>query len=422
MDKERIRHALRLLLIAALLVSAVLLARETGDYRRAFERISGTAAETEESGEILPGLSAAELARSVRPRTVLVRLPDGGTAASAYAGEETEAAFHRFSAILGEALGSAGEPEEIDENTFRAGLDAGCVFVDFFCNEPLGLLAHWLGSEMQSAAALSEARFLYLGLTDSAAQLCFRGSDGGFFRCSTAAISETLAARMAEMQGVSAHFAYEDPDLARLEPYTVLLAELPAIPSAAGFTVRDGIDTAELMRAVGMNSYVASSYLEADGTRVFIDGEKSLRIAPDATVTFRASPAEDGDRIAEGMQTAVSYACAAAVQSTGRYAGQAEILLTGVSFDGEDEYTVTFDYCIGGIPLRLTDGSAAQIRLRGGQLVQMNLVLRSYVLTGGTETLLPMRQAAAIANASGVSPTLVYADRGDRVECVWIRE
>ena len=409
MRKETLAHALRLVLIAALLVSALLLADATGYYDRVFERIAGAGTEKTESSDVLPGLSAAELANAVRPRTVLVRTVEGDTAVSAYEGDETEAAFHRFSAILSEALGSAGEPEAIDEKTFRAGLGAGCVWIDFFCEMPLEVLAQWLGGDMHSGAAQMRAQRLYLGLSDLTAQLVYQASDGSFYRCTTAAMSDALETRINEFGGgKAARFAFEDASMRKMQPYTVLLETLPQCAGVVGASGRTSVSAEELLQAAEMNRYLASTYTEADGTLVYIDNEKSLRINPDGTVTFRAS--------------AVNYAYSVAQQSIGRCAQQADILLTEISGDAERGYTVCFDYCMDGIPLRLASGSAARIVIRDGQLAEFRLALRSYTRAEEPQLVLPMRQAAAIAEAEGAAPILVYVDSGERVSCTWVKE
>ena len=421
MRKERLGHLLRLLLIALLIVSAALLARASGYYDELFHRLPAAVSEESGNADGELSLSAAELAEAVRPRTVLV-CREGKAVASAYSGEATEAEFHRFSAILGEALGSAGEPEEISEKEFRGGLESGSVFMDFSCGMPLELLAEWLGSEMSGKAGSTEVQFLYLGLSDGAVQLCYRDGDGRFCRCTTAAVSETLDARMGDFQGVSAEFAYGDRSLKHLDPYTVLLSALPEFSGVAGAAVRDGINTEELMQTFGMNSYVVSSYTEADGTRVYIENEKSLRVHPDGAVVFRAGSADGERSIAEGLTAAVSYAYAAAKRSIGQYAGEADVLLSGIATDGTDQYTVTFDYCIGSVPLRMASGSAAQFSIKDGILTDARLSLRYYLFTDTAEKMLPMRFAAAIADAAGTTPTLVYADGGDQISCIWVKD
>ena len=205
MRKELIFSILRKLLIAGLLVSAVLLTLRTDFYtgtERVLPAADGTGKETER-------VSSADAAAALRPRAVLVRYADGTAAASAYDGETTEQAFLRFSAFLGEALGSAGTPAEITETEFRDGLSGGGVFVDLGGSFPLELLSAWMGAGGGGAAAL-RADLLYLGLTETGVELRFR--DGaGFFRCATGAQSESLRGRIEDFQATEAAFAFEKP-------------------------------------------------------------------------------------------------------------------------------------------------------------------------------------------------------------------
>jgi len=420
MRNAKLMHIAKLSLILLLLASAVFLARTSGYYDALFRRLPTAGSGQSESAGDGQDISVAELASAVRPRAVVVCAPDGTVRASAYAQEETE--FQRFSAVFGEALGSAGEPAEIDEKSFRAGFASGCVFLDFYSAEPLELLADWLGSEMHGGAAAALTHTLYLGLTNQTVQLCYCDESGRFFSCTTATVSETLLARMDEFQGGAAGFAYADRTLKQLDPYTVIVSELPELYAVVGSNARDGVAAAELMEALGMNSFVASSYVEADGTQVFIENRKTLRISPEGVVTFRADTA-DGERgAAEGLTAAVRYAYASATKTIGRSCGSASMMLSGVLTGSADSYTVTFEYCLGTIPVRLSSGSAAQITVNNGVITDARLVLRSYGYSEETAVVLPMKQAAAVAASAGMTPTLVYSDSGDQINLVWEKD
>ena len=403
MRKLPVGHLVRLCIIAALLVSAALLARASGYFRGGIaSRLSGTEG-TGAPRDLVSEFAAGEMVQAVSPRTVLVRMPDGETTATAWGGEETAAGARCFTAILGEALGSAGSPEPLDESSFRAAVDAGGVYFDFFCPMPLDALAVWLGSNGQGAAAVS-ARMIFLSLAEQTVTVCFRASDGAFRRCATAAVSETLAARMQEFQGRAARFAFEDDTLSAPDPYAVIFSELPTVTAAASAPVRDAGNPAALLRAAGMNSYVTTSYVEADGT-----------------VRFRTDIAAGERQTGEGLAAAVSYASAVALHGAADYLGAATLRVMDILTDGADRYIVSFGYCLNGIPVHLSAGDAARIEIRSGQLVQFELKLRTYAFTDGAEELLPMPMAAAIAAEDGAAPELVYADSGERVSCTWVK-
>ena len=420
MRKLPVGHLVRLCIIAALLVSAALLARASGYFRGGIaSRLSGTEG-TGAPRDLVSEFAAGEMVQAVSPRTVLVRMPDGETTATAWGGEETAAGARCFTAILGEALGSAGSPEPLDESSFRAAVDAGGVYFEFFCPMPLDALAVWLGSDGQGAAAVS-ARMIFLSLAEQTVTVCFRASDGAFRRCATAAVSETLAARMQEFQGRAARFAFEDDTLSAPDPYAVIFSELPTVTAAASAPVRDAGNPAALLRAAGMNSYVTTSYVEADGTHVFIDEGRTLRFGTAGTVRFRTDIAAGERQTGEGLAAAVSYASAVALHGAADYLGAATLRVMDILTDGADRYIVSFGYCLNGIPVHLSAGDAARIEIRSGQLVQFELKLRTYAFTDGAEELLPMPMAAAIAAEDGAAPELVYADSGERVSCTWVK-
>lgn len=415
MRKELVFSIMRKLLILALLVSAVFLTLRTGGLFAARGMLPAVGNETGSAS----ASSTAEAAAALRPRAVLVRLPDGGASASAYDGEDTELAFQRFSAFLGEALGSAGAPEQITAARFRGGTEDGCVFVDFGVAFPLDLLSDWLGAGGGGAAAMN-ADVLYLGLAEGGVSLCFRDG-GGYYRCTTAAQPEGLTARMEEFQAAEAGFAYENALLRGVEPYTVILGTMPDVYAVSGGGAREYADAERLMESVGMNSYLVSSYYDADGTMVLMEGARTLRLSPDGMVSYRSSGAER-EIAADGRAAAVSYACRFAQRSAGAFCGDAEIMLSGVE-TAEGAYTVYFDYCVNSIPVRLSGGHAGTVVISGGAVLRAALELRRYTLSEETETVLPMLRAAAIAAAGeDGAPALVYMDSGDRVQCVWMSE
>ena len=419
MRKEQIFFFLRKAAIGALLVSAVLLLLQT-DY---FTTVSGRASGgTERSGGAAAGSAAsvsAEAAAALLPRAVLVRFSDGGAQGSAYDGETTEQAFRRFAAVLGEALGSAGSPETIPEETFRGGMDAGCVFVDPGMAFPLGLLSDWLGAG-GGGAADRNADLLYLGLDGNEVRFFFREGEE-YFCCPTATQAETLKARMEDFQAAAAYFAFENERLAGTEPYTVVLESMPELYTVIAGSAGSEAGPQQLMDAMGMNSYVTSSYFDADGTLVLMEGGRTLRLNPDGTLYYRDT--EGADKIAAGDSVAaVNYACRLAQQSLGAFCGDAKIVFTGMETAGS-VYTIWLDYAVSGVPVRLTDRHAATVMIDGGVVRWASMELRHYTRSSTTETVLPMVQAAAIASARGDGTlSLVYADGGERTRCIWVND
>ena len=158
MRKQWIRDWGRRLLIAALLVSALLLLRRTGYY-------AGIQSRLERSRSIRTETSASAADRMPRPIEAMIPLTltvcsteNGGRYGTAYTDEGPSEAFRRFSLDLGEALGSAGTPAPCTEEEFRACLNRCSVVMEFLCPMQLDLLSGWMGVEMSSAAARSTGK------------------------------------------------------------------------------------------------------------------------------------------------------------------------------------------------------------------------------------------------------------------------
>ena len=416
MRKERLFSIARKLVILALVASALLLLFQT-DYFSALRRTLPAEAPARADSTSVEGAAA------LRPRAVMVCYADGSRAASACDGEATEEAFLHFAALLGEALGSAGAPQEIEEAEFRALAEAGSVFVDLGAPIQLDLLTGWLGAGVFAESDRS-ADILYLGLSEEDVLLCFRGADGGFYRCDTVAQGEALRARMGDLLlSGDAAFAYENARLEGVEPYMVILEETPDVPAVSAASARDEAAPEALLEAVGMNFFVASYYDEADGTAVYVEEEKTLRLSPDGVLSYRDGGAiEDASRQGS-LSDAVYRAFLLARGSAGAYCGDARLMFAGAEWSGGGACTVYFDYCVNGIPVRLAEGHAATVEIAGGELLRATVALRRYSASGEAETVLPMYRAAAIAAADGGgSPALIYADSGTAVKCIWINE
>lgn len=405
MDKAMLwRDILRRVLIVVLSITALLQAFETGylsltPYRDAPGRTSPPTPP-----------HTADSAAALWPRGVLISRADGHRRASLCDQAETERLFSPFAALLGEALGTAGAAEPISEADFRAGLTGEGLFVDLGAACPLGLLARSLGAAGRGG---DTAELLCLLPGSAGAELRYLRPDGSFARCATSTSSETLRARLNEGEGVEAAFAFEDPALSRLSPY-LIIPERRNAPMRIEAAVNPNPET--LMRAFGMNSYVASGYREGDDTRVYIDDEKTLRIAADGTVRYRCAAAERG----LPPEELAAYAIQLVEEAVGTLCGDARLCFAGLSTEG-DTTTVELRYAVQGVPVELAAGRAAVLRFRNGSLVTAQLLPRSFRATAETETVPPMRFAAAIAAAgAGGGLHLCYLERGEGFRCLWV--
>lgn len=420
MRKQWVRDWGRRLLLLALLVSAVLLLRHTGLYsgfRNQLKRSMSTRTEkTAGTDDVLP-----HPLEVMQPLAVTVQPGEGaGRWGAAYDAAQTAAAFQRFLVDLSEALGSAGTPAPRTQEELHACMERSCVALHFAAPLRLELLSGWLGLEMTSSAAHEEVQMLCLSASETEVLLCCRTQTGDCFACTTAVHAEGFLNRTAEYVPNGTLYGWESE---RLENggESVLLSELPEIAAVKSTApLPRGGETDAILTALGMNSFVTSSYSESDGTVVYVSDETTMRIGADGSVFFRrtGTPEAGGET---SLTAAVARACRTAEQCLGPFLGSGALRFAGATDNpSQRTRTVLFDYAVNGIPVRLASGHAAELVLRGGEVVQARLALRQFTLTEDRTELLPCLQAAAIAARRNGRPELIYADAGDATACMWV--
>lgn len=408
---RRVAELIKTALIAVLVVTAALLLAEAGYFDKL---ITSSSAQTDAA--VSEGYGAELTRESAIPMQVIVCSGDGGRYAAAWDDDAVTGAFSRFAALLGEALGSAGESAEVSEREWRGALSCRGAVFDYGCLRRLDLLAMWLGTDAESGAGELSARRFALVEANGAVELWLSDGGGLYRRCATAVGVQALDAALSAFTPNGAEFAYEG-GYDDIEPYTLIMSSKSSARAASAENPMSAYDAAQLFAALGMSGYAADPYTEPDGVRVYVDGDKTLRISPDGAVTYRCNGGGSGASAYE----AVNSASELVYLTLGETCGEAQVVLTGLDYDGEaDEYTVRFDYILDRCTVELADyDCAATVVVTSGVITRATLLLRSYTLTDETAELLPMRHAAVAAAADGGELRLVYGDNGDSVTCGW---
>lgn len=428
-DKARLIDMAKSLAIAVLLVSAVLLLlKATVSGRDSFfGGLDGLFGGNSGSDTVdVPKGEVAALASN--PVFLLVTAADGSHYAVKYNSETKEKLIAQFSGSLGEALGSSGKPEEVSVEKWQTALSGSGVFFDYLYPQPLSAIASSLGTEVSQETALETARRFYLGKDGENLVLYFISeANDTIYRCDTVLSFSTLESKISECPLGSANFAFElGKDYASLDPYFIFSHESEPLRAVAVTNpVRDSYDGTGLLEFFGMNNRVVSEY-PSDGSKVYVEGDKSLSIESSGKVIFDTS-GTNGIIINAGsagltISDCIS-ACSEIVQnSIGLLGGDGVTELVNVSnVFSPSSCTVSFGYFVSGIPVTLPGNEyAATFQISGGTIVKAELYLRSYTLPGGTIVPLPEKQAAVIAETQGGEPILTYEDKTDSVTCTWI--
>ena len=364
------------------------------------------------------GTPATDRASLLRPYAAAVTLP-GGERRGAVWGSDSQEIYERFSALLGEALGSAGIPETVNEADWQAALSGPGAYFDFRNALPLALLAQWLGAQTPDWAALDSAGQLLLALENGMVRLYYRG--GGETRCcDTALDGAVLRERLEEFTPNGACFAFEaGEDYVLVEGCTLLQGSQGTLQSYAVRTpLQAGQDAGGLLTAFGMNSYMANSYAEADGAAIYVEGTMSLRLAGDGTLRFWNTEPAAGELSPRGAAELAARTVQSALEET---MGAAELRLWSLSYR-ESGYVVELCYVLDGVPVLYNgDPCAAQVEITGTDISRAELKSLEFTASGGTEApLLPELEAALVQSAGGGSMEMWYQLWNDQLRADWV--
>lgn len=393
------------LLIVVLMVLAVVLllqALQIQDFQ--WNRQEG---KSEESGE---------LSALLQPCAAAVTQKDTGRY-GVWGGTESKLLYDRFSALLGDAVGSADSGGRVQEADWQQALESNGVYFDLQSSIPLELLADWLGIQSPDWLADVEVQQICLAEDGKNTRLYCR-SEAGIFACDTGLRTDTLQSRLEEFTANDAAFAFQREDCNLVSGDTLLTRQLDS--TLSNFTMRipviQDINTEQLLPAFGINDYMADSYAEQGGDPVYVDGEKSLRLRSDGMLRFRnaeagAPPLElrQAARLAgELVQRVISGNC-----------GEAGLRLWSVE-SGEDGYVFYFRYTLNGLPVCLSEQEYAARVVVDGALREADLYLREFTATGGMEKpLTPLLEAILLQDAGGGTMQLEYRESNGRVWAEW---
>jgi len=415
MNSKRRKHldTFQNIAIVLLAVSAVFLFAQTQLYNLGvdlgssyFLRLAGNPTQNE-------GASSSDLSDFSAPVRVAVSGTYGCYANVTLTTSDEE--FLPLVSLLHEVLGSAHSRRDCSEQDFLLALNGTSVYFDFLTALPMSAIADLVEADWHDPLS---ARRLIIAEQNNAVQLYLWDNKTQFISFSSAVSTEDLNETISnyELAGNSFAFLEADSDnhYQNLAPYTLLLSELPSLPvlSSAEFISSPN----DLLEALEFNPNTKSRYIEASGTEVVVDGDRSLRIRPDKSVLYQSGGAAVLSVDAAGNLPTLEEAVAGAVPLVNSLlpAGSEDIALylTGIRQFG-DTTTLTFDYQVRGVPIRLSSGNAAEVTLSGTAVSSLSLRFRQYTVTGNNSLLLPLQQAAAIAaQRPGFELTIGYTDNG----------
>jgi len=424
-------------LIFVLIASAVFLAGKTGYFDELIEsapalsRISGWFGSLRDTAATpAPPGGEISFAEAARPVYGVVTGIGGHHCGIKYDGAQLASFYSDTSNLLGEALGSSSLPQEISEETWRAALTSAGIYFDYLNPVPLSAMTRWLlGSDTSGWDYGHSVRRICISGSDdgSGVILYYMDSKGGFHRAQTAVTYSALADCMAKYLPNDAKFAFElGEEFYNVDPYAIILPGTGRVPAVSlSNPVYDKVSPDDILFGFGINPNLASLYHES-GAVVYMTENCSLRIYDSGLIVYKAT-GDTGERLqikgsGDKPRTVELLEGARAFASVliGGTTGAAELYFTGLNYDSDGGITLTFDYFVGGIPVRLKDcPHAAIIKITQGVITEARLCFRTFASTGANTPALPDLQAAVLAGKEGGEPVLEFFESGGTLSPQW---
>ena len=341
--------------------------------------------------------------------------------------------FELAGAFFGEALGSATTYEACSGEKLLTALHASSIYLDLEAPTPLEVLSRILGVNDAPESSLLRVTRLVLCPAENGATLYLQDANQGFFVSRTAISSATLREALASLDGNGTDFAFSlSGEFSQLSPYTLIFSEPPQRYTLSASNALT--DQATFLRLAEFNPHTESGYTDSSGNTIIKEVYGTLRLEPDGSVFYQGADEAEAGSIyyvsaaptgKPTMLEAVAGAQRLAFTLLRDVSGDAELYLSEIDSSNK-RFTVSFDYAVGGTPLRFSDGShAATVTIEDQTITEFSLHCRSYTLSDSPALLLPIRQAAAIAGSKylGAELHVCYDEHGaDTVGVGWFAD
>ena len=410
---KRWTERIKSLLILLLTVSAAFLAWKTGLFQRLMPE-----QEYVEPAEPTPGVSSYQAA--AEPICAAVTGVSGLVCGICYNDNAIHAVMQEFRSVLGETLGSASVPVQVEDSAWRDALLGPGLFLDYGAPISLNVLACWMGTTADFAPEQQAYRLLFALPEEEKVDFYYLDEHGKAYCCETLALGSTLYAGINSYLPNGADFAMQIDTLQDCDPYAIIPRDLPGLFT---ITASDECSDAAVQTAAGLfgirlNS--VGSFQEQEDT-VYLAEEGRLRLESDGGIRYLAAEGKDlGGAETEEDRIELSRSLLARLADV---CGGIGDLQYAAAQTEENHVTYRFDYRVSGIQVKLSSGSAGWAVFREGRLVELGFRPRTYQITGGTVYQIPPLQAAAASGSiqNGSAPELIISDPGGDVllEPVW---
>lgn len=331
---------------------------------------------------------AQPIADAAQPLTISV-CNAGGRYTAQWDFAALDTAYETLGGLLGEALDTAQSFAPSNLVQLKRALSQNSVCFDYDFSLPMELLSSWLdaGEPEESGQA-----FMYvLAEEGGTVRLYLVGED--CYRADTQVDPENFRALLEQFKSDGSQFAFETDS--KLEPMFLRPQTAPKIESVYVSSPCDSRYVESLATALGFNAYDENRYTNSAGVTYYSEPNCSLQIGADGRILLKSSAPERFRAASMTLQAQVELARSLVELAVKEVMGSARIYLSGISRE-EGQTVCSFDYVLAGIPVSCGGEPAVRVTFSEQSVVQMNVFVANFALTGGRLSVLPPVQAEAI--------------------------
>lgn len=299
-----------------------------------------------------------------------------------------DSAFETYGGLLAQAMDTAELFSEAGDNQLRQALSGSSVYFRYSAALPAPLLASWLGAELE--AQLPEIHACILSLEQDRVILYLMGETN--FRSETQVQPELLAALLEQIRADNSRFGFEEK--ASVSAWSLLPGGTIAVPGAVVSNPCDNRYADQLATELGFNPYGETCFTNDEGTRFYTEANCALEITASGAILLTSSATDRFLAASNNDEALVEAARQLVDAAVGHVDQNGRIYLSGLTRQ-EDTTVCTFDYLVSGIPVTL-NGHAARVTFSGASLVEMELQVYAFTLSGNSLYPLPAAQAIAV--------------------------
>lgn len=347
------------------------------------------------------GLPAAELAyvadtqsvqSAAQPITISICNSSGRHTAQ-WDFDALDGAYETLGSLLGQALETAEPFSLVRQFLLTQALTRPSVCFDYGFSLPAVLAASWLDTELAQETPDS-IRYI-LTLEEEQVFLYLQGTAS--YRAVTRVDPVKFSTLLEQFPADGSQFAFETQS--HLAPLSILPGTVPVVRAAQTQSLCTSRYIETLANDLGFNPYDDSRYTDSADVTHFSEPGGSLQISADGQIRFTATTERitaSGSSLESLVEKARSL-LSLAVDST---TTGARLYLSGIT-QTEEQTVCTFDYVLGGIPVRWHDGPGAEVTFVGQTVTGLQVRAVSFTYTGQNQRLLPPVQAAAVLQKDG---------------------